>query len=220
MWVKQRKQSSQTNGRLSEREGDTQAPSVSPLTEADKRGKAIRISPEACRHSRLSTPHPRILTCSFSVIPTTLFRFCRIIHSDIRRGIMDGGQQGASASLPKPRSSTGHHVLLPAFDASQVEHRLLHVPVASRENLVSWTFGRGTVVGKVTMRHDALLTILSRSGEYGRLFSFIPSSPSVSQSLKSRCYGGAYIQGHSCRLRLSSDQDFLGYTQCNVDSAR
>ncbi|RPD58022.1 UPF0187-domain-containing protein [Lentinus tigrinus ALCF2SS1-6] len=43
------------------------------------------------------------------------------------------------------RSSTGH-VLLPAFDAHQ--ERVL-LPVASKENLVSWTFGRGTVIWRI-----------------------------------------------------------------------
>ena len=42
----------------------------------------------------------------------------------------------------KPRSATGH-VLLPAFDNHQ--NRIL-VPVATTQNLLSWTFGRGTVV--------------------------------------------------------------------------
>ncbi|TBU26521.1 Bestrophin, RFP-TM, chloride channel-domain-containing protein [Dichomitus squalens] len=45
----------------------------------------------------------------------------------------------------KPRSATGH-VLLPAFDNHQ--NRIL-VPVATTQNLVSWTFGRGTVVWRI-----------------------------------------------------------------------
>ena len=57
-----------------------------------------------------------------------------------------GFENGASSSVPspKPRSSTGNHVLLPAFDVAQTER--IYVPVATKENLISWTFGRGTVV--------------------------------------------------------------------------
>ena len=47
-----------------------------------------------------------------------------------------------STDSNRGRSATGH-VLLPAFDTTQ--ERVL-LPVASKENLVSWTFGRGTVV--------------------------------------------------------------------------
>ncbi|RDX43028.1 UPF0187-domain-containing protein [Lentinus brumalis] len=45
----------------------------------------------------------------------------------------------------KMRSATGH-VLLPAFGANQ--ERVL-LPVASKENLFSWTFGRGTVIWRI-----------------------------------------------------------------------
>ncbi|PIL26746.1 hypothetical protein GSI_11160 [Ganoderma sinense ZZ0214-1] len=45
----------------------------------------------------------------------------------------------------RPRSATGH-ILLPAFDSNQVH---TSIPVTTTKNLVSWTFGRGTVIWRI-----------------------------------------------------------------------
>ncbi|KAM5545287.1 hypothetical protein V8D89_001398 [Ganoderma adspersum] len=50
-----------------------------------------------------------------------------------------------STTVAKPRSATGH-ILLPAFDNNQAR---TYVPVTSTKNLVSWTFGRGTVIWRI-----------------------------------------------------------------------
>ncbi|KAH9940400.1 Bestrophin, RFP-TM, chloride channel-domain-containing protein [Epithele typhae] len=58
----------------------------------------------------------------------------------------NNGVAASSTSVRLPRSGTGHHTLLPAFDASQTE---LMVPVVTRQSLLSWTFGRGTVIWRI-----------------------------------------------------------------------
>ena len=48
----------------------------------------------------------------------------------------------AQPSNAQARSSTGH-VLLPAFNSNDVP---VLVPLVTSRSLISWTFGRGTVV--------------------------------------------------------------------------
>ncbi|KAI0682011.1 hypothetical protein C8Q76DRAFT_763801 [Earliella scabrosa] len=51
-------------------------------------------------------------------------------------------------AIPTPaspaRSATGTHVLLPAFHRAEE-----NVPIVTKESLISWTFGRGTVIWRV-----------------------------------------------------------------------
>ncbi|KAI1787769.1 Bestrophin, RFP-TM, chloride channel-domain-containing protein [Ganoderma leucocontextum] len=51
----------------------------------------------------------------------------------------------AEPTIAKPRSATGH-MLLPAFDNNQNHSS---IPVTSTKNLISWTFGRGTVIWRI-----------------------------------------------------------------------
>ncbi|KAI8978354.1 Bestrophin, RFP-TM, chloride channel-domain-containing protein [Trametes punicea] len=50
-----------------------------------------------------------------------------------------------SSHVPHPRSSTGH-VLLPAFNAHDEP---IVLPLVTSRSLVSWTFGRGTVIWRI-----------------------------------------------------------------------
>ncbi|KAH9846765.1 Bestrophin, RFP-TM, chloride channel-domain-containing protein [Lenzites betulinus] len=50
-----------------------------------------------------------------------------------------------SQNTPQPRSSTGH-VLLPAFNSNDDP---VLVPLVTSRSLVSWTFGRGTVIWRI-----------------------------------------------------------------------
>lgn len=62
------------------------------------------------------------------------------------------------AAATRPRSSTGRHLLRPAFDADHTRIRAPLLPTS--HNLISWTLGRGTVVRLFSTLPQACLQAL------------------------------------------------------------